>query len=139
MTTQVFPPSPYHSILLSLLLFASPGGLHHLIWINEEVDLRLSVSPELFPVPPHGPSPSVSWRNTSFLPHAHLLLSPHILISDEISLSLSVLSLPIKFLPFWCFMLPPPFSFLSYLKPWQCMCRMSVCVHVRQRLSCSAD
>lgn len=135
----MFPPSPYHSILLSLLLFASPGGLHHLIWLNEEVDLRLSVSPELFPVPPHGPSPSVSWRNTSFLPHAHLLLSPHILISDEISLSLCSLfayQIP-SFLVFYAS--SPHFSFLSYLKPWQCMCRMSVCVHVRQRLSCSAD
>lgn len=38
------PLSLYHSILLSFLLFASPGGLHHLIWINEEVDLRLSLS-----------------------------------------------------------------------------------------------
>lgn len=110
----MFPPSPYHSILLSLLLFASPGGLHHLIWINEEVDLRLSVSPELFPVPPHGPSPSVSWRNTSFLPHAHLLLSPHILISDEISLSLFSLCLSNSFLfGVLCFLPPFLFSVLS--------------------------
>lgn len=40
----------YHTIPLSFLLFASPGGLHHLIWINEEVDLRPSFSLSLFPL-----------------------------------------------------------------------------------------
>lgn len=41
--------SLYHSIPLSFPLPASPGGLHHLIWINEDADLRLvfSLSPDL--------------------------------------------------------------------------------------------
>lgn len=36
----VSPPLTfYSSIPLSLSLFTSPGGLHHLIWINERSDL----------------------------------------------------------------------------------------------------
>lgn len=33
-----------HSILGSSLLVASPGGLQHLTWINEETDLHISLS-----------------------------------------------------------------------------------------------
>lgn len=41
----VSPPlSLYHAIPLSFGLFTSPGGLHHLIWINEKSDLHLSLS-----------------------------------------------------------------------------------------------
>lgn len=36
--------SPLYPRIAPFLLIASPGGLRHLIWINEEVDLRLASS-----------------------------------------------------------------------------------------------
>lgn len=106
------PLSVYRSVLLSPRA-ACPGGLLHLIWINEEVDL-LFLSLSL--------SALLSREDYIVFTQApHLLLSPHIFISDEISVSL-------LFCLFHFFLLglffPPP---LPYLKSWQCVC---VCVQL---------
>lgn len=106
----VLPPlSTYRSIPLSFLLIASPGGLRHLIWINEEVDLRLASSRS---IPFHSCLAELSKQDYVVFTHIlFLLLSPpclHFIL--------------LLFLLLWIFSFLCLFSthFALYLKPWQC-------------------
>lgn len=98
--TNVFPPSLQ---LFPSSLPASPGGLHRLIWINEEVDLLLGrfATPHQLIRPPLHFSPRLG--PLSFLP---LFKSSFFCASSAVSL------------------FPP------YLKPLQCV---YVCVCARAR------
>lgn len=118
------PLSTYHSILLSFHLSASPGGLHHLIWINEEVDLRLAFSLALSHfcfTPPHQALQGGFFTQT---PSTSASVSLHLNFRWNLFLSVHFLSL--RFLSFS--------TFLPYLQSCNA-CYVSACLC----LSCYAD
>lgn len=114
----VSPPlSLYHSIPLSFSLFTSPGGLHHLIWINEKADLHLTLSLSIALLLNFHRDERIVFTQTA---STSASVSTHLHFRWNLfhSCSLPTSQIP----PF--FILPHPI-FIPYLNSWPCMC---VCV-----------